>query len=51
MNTQLINELYNATEWILAVAGNSKEEKHIVDMVSAIDEAIEIIRNNNQKNN
>ena len=49
---QIINELYNASEWINEMISGSihdEENSHILDMVNAIDEAINIIQNLNHK--
>lgn len=43
-NQEIIERLNNAWEWIDAVADNSEErEDHIVDMLDAIQQAIEIL--------
>lgn len=49
---QIINELYNASEWINEMISGSihdEENSHILDMVNAIDEAMDIIKNLNNK--
>lgn len=49
---QIINGLFNASEWISEMVGGDlgdEENGHILDMLKNIDEAINIIQNLNDK--
>lgn len=49
---EIINGLFNASEWISEMVGGDlgdEENEHILDMLKDIDEAINIIQNLNKK--
>jgi hypothetical protein len=51
-NQEIINELFNASEWIVEMHGgdiNEEGNEHIKSMLDNIDEAIHLIQNLNKE--